>query len=346
MKRPVWLLLPILFLAGCSISLTSSRVRDGGLFRSTDFGEQWEQKVFVRQEKKRVISISDVTVTRIVFSPHAEDEITLTTAANGVYVTTDGGERWQPTQFSSGNFSSFAYDPTNTAIQYVATGATVLKTADTGQHWEVIYTETRGEAITAVAVDAYDAQRLYLATQGGTILKSTNGGQDWLALTDLDDVVHTILMSPRDTRVLYAATGNRGIFLSTDGGLAWKTLEGLTKYGGAGTVNGLQILPADATDILYAATNYGLLRSPDSGTSWVPIKTLVPFGTLPLRAVAVEPQRTNILYFSVNNLIHKSEDGGATWRTIETVPTRRPVIRLAVHPSKPGVVFAGTLKQK
>jgi photosystem II stability/assembly factor-like uncharacterized protein len=89
-----------------------------------------------------------------------------------------------------------------------------------------------------------------------------------------------------------------------------------------------------------------LLRSDDAGKTWTPIKTLIPYGTVPVRTVAVDPRTPSTIYFSANNLIHKSEDGGATWRTIATVPTRRLITRLLINPQKDGVLYLGTLKVK
>ncbi len=62
MRRKLFFLLIFVFLlpllgAGC-ITVKTSKTIDGGVFRSDDGGETWMQKVFIRQEKKKVISLN------------------------------------------------------------------------------------------------------------------------------------------------------------------------------------------------------------------------------------------------------------------------------------------------
>lgn len=329
--------------SGCGIRITSNAVKDGGVFRSVNYGETWEQRAFVRQEKKKVITISDIGVANIIPAPGNPEEMTITTYDGGVYKTTNNTEQWNVTKLSTGVYTDFAYDATNPSVQYATTGSTIIKSIDGGEQWERIYTETRGETITAIAVDSYDPSRVYAGTNGGTLLKSSNAGIDWSSLFDIGDSILTIAPFTQDTRTVYAVTTSKGVYRSTDAGATWQQLEGLTKYAGAGQVHQL-LLPSGARN-MFIATDYGLLRSSDGGTSWTPIKTLVPFGTVPIQTVAVDPRAPSTLYFSVNNLIHKSEDNGTTWRTI-TVPTRRMITRLVINTAKDGELYLGTRKVK
>lgn len=342
-RLPLFALLGIFLLTGCSLRLTSTKVVDGGVFRSPDNGETWEQKVFVRQEKKRMITISDVDVLSIAASPSNPDELTITTLADGVYRTENGGDAWAALPLSAGNYPAFAYDPSTSAVQYTATGPQVLKSGDSGEHWESVYTDSRGEGVTALAVDWYDTHKVFAGTSGGTLLQSLNNGNEWSVVRDFDTAIRGILMSTADSRILYAVTADRGVQRSVDGGSQWSQLEGMSAFDGGSQVR--QLLPVPGTPgLLYAATNFGLLRSTDGGTTWTSIKTLVAQNTIPLRAVAVNPQSPNTLFVAVNNLIHKSDDAGLTWKTIETVPTQRLILRVLAHPQKAGLLYLGTVQ--
>lgn len=344
----IMLLISVLLLttgAACGIRLVNSRVNDGGVFRSTDFGEHWEQKVFVRQEKKKVITINAVDVDGIFFSPHNADELMITTLANGMYRSRNNAAAWEPTRFTDGHFTALRYDPANAATLYAAIGPQIVKTTTDEESWDIIYTETRGEEVTALAVDPVVTERVYAATRGGTVLQSVNGGLDWSVLTDLDAPIHTLEIVPNAPSTIYAVTAGRGVYRTTDAGQRWEPLSGLSTFSGAGQTNQLLLAPGEPK-LLFAATNYGLLKSQDGGTTWEAVKTLIPFQTLPIRAVAVDPNDHQLLYLAVNNLIHKSEDGGQTWRTIESVPTSRLLVRLAVDPRHNGTLFAGTMKLK
>lgn len=345
MRLPL-LLVFLLLLTGCTLRFSSSQVRDGGIFRSSDFGERWEQKVFVRQEGKKTVTISDVDAASIVVSPHSKDELMLTTLANGVLLTVDGGETWRATSLNVGHYPAFAYDPQNSALLYTATRNSILKSSDGGTAWDVIYTDARGETITALAIDSFDSSKIYAGTSGGTVLKSLNYGNEWAVKHAVSDPVRAILVRPDDTRILFVVTTNKGIVRTNDGGETWTPLlQAMSKFPGSAVVY-QAILAPNAPATMFLATKYGLLKSADSGETWDAIKTLIPFGTLPPRTVAVDSENQSVLYFTVNNLLHKTEDGGLTWRTIETIPTSRLITKLIAHPGTLGLLFLGTMKVK
>lgn len=332
----------LLFFAGCSIRLTSSSIVDGGIFRSDDSGATWQQKVLVGKDKKRTVTISGVDVNGIYPSPHANQELTITTTANGVYTTTDSGDHWTVSTLPQGAYTSFAYDPKNSAIQYAATGVTIRKTSDGGTTWVTVYTDARGQAITALVVDWYDDSRIYAATSTGTILKSLDYGSSWSVQKQSGDTVRSFLASSQDSRVLYAVTAATGLLKTVNGGDEWTQVQGLSTFAGGTKIHDI----TEVADHIYLATDYGILVSSDGGTVWKPITTLVPFGTLPIQTVAVDPNNTNVMYFSVRNLIHVTEDGGAQWRTIATVPTKRRINKLMILPSQSTTLFVGVVKIK
>ncbi len=332
----------LLLLAGCSIRLTSSSIVDGGIFRSDDSGTTWQQKVLVSKEKKRTVTISGVDVNGIYPSPHNNQELTITTTASGVYTTTDTGEHWTKSSLPSGAYASFAYDPKNSAIQYAATGVTIRKSSDNGSTWMTVYTDARGQAMTALIVDWYDDARVFAATSTGTILKSLDYGSSWSVQRQSGDTIRSFLASSQDSRVLYAVTAATGLLKTVNSGDEWTQVPGLSNYAGASKIHGI----TEVADSMYLATDYGLLVSADGGSSWKPITTLVSFGTLPLQTIAVDPNNTNVMYFSVRNLIHVTEDGGAQWRTIATIPTKRRINTLIILPSQSASLFVGVIKQK
>lgn len=340
-RIPLTLAFALLVLSGCSIQFSTGKEQDGGVFRSNDFGESWQQRVFIRQEGKKTFHIGNTDITEIVTSPFDPKEITVTTAANGVFRSVDSGDTWAALSASAGNYPTFAYDQTNSALQYTATGRSILKTANSGESWETIYTEPRGEAITALTVDHSNGSIIYASTTSGAILKSVNFGNDWALQHTIGDNVRRLYIRSDNPSTLFALTSNRGIFRSTDSGASWQELKELTKFRGAAQTYQLAT-SRNFPNILFVSTNYGLLQSSDGGDTWQELSTLVPRSTLPIRTVAVDPFSPDRIYFSVNNLVHKSEDGGKTWRTIENTQTGRTIVRMVAHPTEEGVLFTGT----
>jgi photosystem II stability/assembly factor-like uncharacterized protein len=114
-----------------------------------------------------------------------------------------------------------------------------------------------------------------------------------------------------------------------------------------GTVTALAVDPVDSR-IVYAATQEGegVFKSRDGGETWSPSGTGLP--KIPGNSVfclAIDPRRPTILYLGTLNFgIYKSIDGGASWSPSQRglSANLRGVHALAIDPSTPNTVFAGT----
>src|SRR4051812_43485937 len=64
--------------------------------------------------------------------------------------------------------------------------------------------------ITGVAADPTNANVIYVATSGGGVWKTFNGGVSWNPLTDTQSTLFmgSIALAPSNPRVLYAGTGD------------------------------------------------------------------------------------------------------------------------------------------
>ena len=89
--------------------------------------------------------------------------------------------------------------------------------------------------------------------------------------------------------------------------------------------------------VVYVATDAGLVRSNDAGTSWMATGLVGQ-----VRALAFDPYVAGRLYAAPGWGVAKSEDGGETW-TRSTTGLHTPyVTALAVDPSEPATLYAGT----
>lgn len=335
------LIVPLLG-AGC-INLTTSKTVDGGIFRSDDSGETWSQKVFIRKEKKKTISINNVNVGMIVFHPTDKNIIYLGTLGDGLYRSKNAGEQWESFGINSGSYDTISIDPETPEIIYTATGSSILKTSDDGKSWETIYLEPRGQKIVSVNVDIYKPSQIYAATQDGEIVQSIDYGETWATLSSLAQAVKKLYINPKDTRIIYAVTGNnRGIYRSVNAGVDWNALNtDLEKKKGAITINFLDFTDQEP-EKMYLATNYGLFRSENGGSNWNEITTLFPFGSVPIQTVAVNPNNHSEIYFTIGKVVHKTTDNSITWKTIETFPSARKITNLIINPENTEQLYAGT----
>src|SRR5262249_47041087 len=133
-------------------------------------------------------------------------------------------------------------------------------------------------------------------------------------------------------------------------GAQWETVE---PYGG--NAHRVVVDPANPQH-LYAATQNGqIYQSDNAGESWNPLPFELNFA-VSLSSFVVNPKKSTELFVGVSeNFIHtdsfgdisgysgvyKSEDSGYHWTRLE--PTKGwSVLSIAMHPTKPNIVLAGT----
>jgi uncharacterized repeat protein (TIGR01451 family) len=143
------------------------------------------------------------------------------------------------------------------------------------------------------------------------------------------------------TRLPIANRAGSPAYKSTDSGANWSaSASGLN----ASTVNDFAVAPT-APNTVYAASNLGVYRSTDGGTNWQlggQVRTsTAPFFT---RAVAVDPTNSAIVYAGTSggSGVYKSTDGGLLFDTKGSGLIIPLVNSLAINPTTPTTVFAGT----
>lgn len=348
MKRFALLLLPLALLG-----ISCNKKTDGGVYRSVDSGETWEQATFVSSDGKRTQTISEVDVIAMAFHPNDSNIIYLGTQNNGLYITLTGGETWIQSKVDSGYIGSIAVDPVDPNNVYLGKNSSILKSVDQGATWETVYTDVKGGNITTLAVDGFEHSRVYAGTSAGNIYKSTDYGINWDIRMQKGVGIKRFLIADHDTRILYALTTEQTLYQSVVGG---EPVPGET----ADTINsgwtqlleddnGVQDIAMDPNNssTLYIATHRGLMKSVDDGHTWNDVVTLLGSNNDQndaIRNIWAAPGKPNELYFTVNNDIHKSVDGGVTWKVIEQFPSTRKIYRMLIDPQTPNVMYVGMYK--
>jgi photosystem II stability/assembly factor-like uncharacterized protein len=336
-----------LIFSGASCVRFEQPQADGGVFKSTDKGETWQQKVQIATgDPKKKATISNVNVVLMVMDPQNNQTIYLGTTENGLYFTNDGGESWQRTAFQKGRINAIAIDPKTTCNIYVATGNKIYKTADCIKTWSEIYVETRpNQMVTSLAVDFYDPKIIYAGLSAGELLKSTDEGASWSVIKRFDDKILKILFSAHDSRIIYVATQRNGLWKSTDAGAGWISLNsGIEAFPGAFDFKDL-ILDLSKKDTLILVSKYGLLKTVDGGSTWQPINLLTPPESIDIFSIAVNPQNGNEIYYGTATTFYKSVNGGERWIP-RRLPTGRAATFLLVDPQNPNIIYLGTTKFK
>ena len=240
------------------------------LYRSLDGGTSWQpfQNGFgagsSRQARKLLATASG----------------TLFAASSRIERSLDSGLSWQVVQQAQ-VVNALEGSPASPDLVW-AGGETVifqpylLKSNDGGTTWKQINLFAGGDnAVDAIAAHPFDPEVVYLGMEG-RVMKSEDGGTQWITTTSPDPTLYTFGMAIRPFLPLkvYAAGASvapdpRGVvfYQSEDAGLSWLALA-YPADAGYGARN-LLLTTAALEETLYVATYNGVFRH-TQGTVGVP----------------------------------------------------------------------------
>lgn len=136
-------------------------------WRSQDAGTSWE-----RLNVKEHIQANGGSgaLLRLFMDSANQNTMYLTTDNKGLMRTDDGGDTWNEVATLIGKsgsaISAFAIDPTNANILYMGINRFIHISYDRGSTWTVIENFPSNRQITALLVDAQNAQTVYAGTKG------------------------------------------------------------------------------------------------------------------------------------------------------------------------------------
>jgi len=332
---------------GC-IKFTSGPTGEtGGVWKTADQGETWEQKVKF-PTAQGVGEIGQVNIKTIAVDPSDHLAIYAGTTADGLIYSYDGAETWNSAkQLDTGPVAAIAVDPGDKCTLYAATRNKIYKSEDCSRTFEQVYYETRTDVdITAIEVDWYNHSVVYAGTSDGDLLKSTDAGASWSAVHRFDGDVNDFLVDPFDSRVLYVATENKGLWKSADSGESWNDFDAeLRDFKNS---RDIYFIVADKTsqNTIIIATKYGLIRSYDGGDNWSEIELVTPPGTATITALAINPREGKEIFYTTKGAFYKSLDSGTSWVTKKIPAVERSASALAIDTENAKVIYLGVAEGK
>ncbi len=173
--------------------------------------------------------------------PDNPDRLYVTDAFAGVFISTDGGKTWKPsntaistrTGMSGDSIPVFCLtiDPSDPETIWAGTQFQrgIFKSSDRGKTWTEMVNgilESEGITFRGFAVDPNDSDIVYAAAelsswvggseprQGrefdmtkGVVYRSSNGGKNWSAIWRGENLARYVWIDPRNTDVIYISTG-------------------------------------------------------------------------------------------------------------------------------------------
>jgi photosystem II stability/assembly factor-like uncharacterized protein len=309
-----------------------------GVFRTSDAAASWD------------LTNADVRPDALVLDP--TNPMVMYSVDQEILKSVDGGQTWEGLGVTQAQ--ALVIDPVDPDVLYAASWPGVAKTIDGGATWTEKDTGLTGEFVSALAIDPSDPNVLYAGNVSvdygndvsfTTVFKTLDGAEHWteadagLGMALNGDVVFAF--DPTAGRV-FAGT-NVGVFETIDRGATWtESSDGLSDV-----ETNLVVVDPAAPGNIYASTGAPTLdtavaspvyRSTDGGRSWSARSAGL---SLPVLALALNPQDSQVLYAGTYRGVFETTDGGGSWTRASRGLHRTEIDALAVSPSNPNVLYAG-----
>jgi len=281
--------------------------------------------------------------------PDNPDVMYVTDAWAGVFMSTDGGQTWFPSNEGittrageSGDaipVFCLTIDPHNYDIIWVGTQNVrgVFKSTDGGRTWVEMdngVAEYQGITFRGFTVDPRSSDIVYAAAElsswawagegrsgrefdmtQGVVYKTTDGGQNWTPVWRGDNLARYVWIDPRDPEVVYVSTG---IF----------DREAANSIPDSRTPGGV-----------------GMIKSTDGGQTWREVNN--GLANLYVGTLFMHPENPDILLAGTGNNqyydragVYLSTDGGHSWQ--QTLAGENiNAVEFALSP--PGIAYAGSV---
>ena len=272
--------------------------------------------------------------------------------AEGVWRSEDGGaswSKWSGTDIHCPYVREIVVDPANPNMVYIGTDGTgVYKRSEGDPFWTHLgpFYTTGQRRVYAIGMTVNAPGTIVAGVWGDGIYKSTDGGQNWQArnvnLSALN--INRIAADLASPGTVYA-TAQGGLFRTGDGGQTWERIRdtGTWLYNSA---FGLAI--EDTTHRVYVGMYASLIATTD-GVYWSDLSNGLSRNCF-VWDVAINPITPTTVYVaqrwgpSSETGVYRSMDRGANWVRSSSGITDTEVTAIAVDPSNPQIVYAGTAR--
>ena len=352
--KSLFLIPALLLLSGCGLAVTSTGssgagsggATDGGVFKSSNKGNNWQQQVSIKTVG-RARNFAAVDINVLALDPSDHQAIYAGSVASGLFYSYDGTVSWQAAaSLSAATINDVAVDPKNKCVIYLALDNKVLKSADCNRTLSGVYFDNDLTVeITALAVDQANGNNVFIGTSRGEIIKSSDAGSSWRTLNRFNGQVDKIAINPLDAKIMFVGTDAKGVFRSMDAGASWVSLaDKLKAFDNILRFRDLVLAKEEKANV-FLATTYGLLKSTDDGNTWSKLELITPEKDAKINALAVNPANAEEIYYVTNTTFYRSLDGGKNWAS-KKLPTNRAGSAILLDPKDSAIIYLAAKKVK
>ena len=173
------------------------------------------------------------------------------------------------------------------------------------------------------------------------MFRSDDAGDSWkqLPTQSTPGLIHveSLAIDPRTANTIYAGTWYLP-YKSVDGGQSWKSIKnGIIDDS---DIFAIDIDPRDPNHIIASACS-GIYETKNAGESWRKVQG-IPSQSRRTRAILQHPSVSGIVFAGTTEGFWRSEKNGDADSWMVTTSRQLEINSIAVHPSRPDMVFIGT----
>jgi photosystem II stability/assembly factor-like uncharacterized protein len=296
----------------------------GGVYKSEDGGLSWHLAV---------VGLPDEVVKALAFSHETPPRLYAAVGPSGdIYASGDGAASWSQVgtnpELCCNLGRQLAVSREDGDVLFaveIGGGGGASYSRDGGQNWVAVRDEGGKIRARSLAMDATDANVVYVGTEGNGVYKSIDGGLTWSAANRgmLDYHITALAVDPAHSGTVYAG-GDRGeLFKSSDGGGNWEDLTGVLpypEYGYIGEVMGIALDPAAPETVYIVVEGVGVLISNDGGGRWQLLGKPGELSNPSFTAMLVRFDPQLLLFVGVE------DEGGWRYAADNPAPTSTPTV--------------------
>ncbi len=343
----------------------------GGLWKTTDAGQRWENISDGFFEMGSVgsvaVSASNPNIVYCGMGEHAPRGV-MTSYGDGVYKSTDAGRTWTKMGLeATQHIARVVIHPTDPDIVYVAAqGALygpnkergIYKSTDGGKTWKNTLFVNELTGCSELAMDANYPEIMYATMwehqrkpnivisggEGSGVYKSTDAGESWFKIEKglpKEKGKMAISVSPKNPDKVYAlveSDSNKdkgGLFVSNNAGESWSMVSGDNRLTQRAWYY-IEVFADPNDENTVYVLSAPALRSIDGGKSWETLSgTHGDFHDL-----WINPNDSNNMVIANDGGAAISFNFGKTWSTQDIMPTAQ-FYRVSVDNLFPYNIYAG-----
>jgi photosystem II stability/assembly factor-like uncharacterized protein len=325
------LALSVVIIGGTSVSLADDPATD-----PAGYSDQW-----------RPTGPPGGDVRGLVVDPNNADRFYFGTLDGQMYTSADGGKHWEllynfnrPKLF----VDHIIVDPRDSRTLYVGAhrhkeAGGFFKSTNGGRSFKES-PELQNEALHSLSQSEASPNVLIAGTFNG-IFRSDDAGDTWQQLPtySTSGLVHveSLAIDPRSADIIYAGTWYLP-YKTTDGGKTWKSIKnGIIDDS---DIFAIDIDPRDPNHVIASACS-GIYETRNGGELWRKVQG-IPSQSRRTRAILQHPSVANLVFAGTTEGFWRSERGGDADSWMVTTSRQLEINSIAVHPSRPEVIYIGT----